>query len=48
MQAWYAVAGPAKLPRPIVDRLHAEVRFHLALNVCYESNSATQRKAMRE
>jgi len=23
---WYAVAGPAKLPRPIVERLHAEIR----------------------
>ena len=26
VQTWYAVAGPAKLPRPIVDRLHAEIR----------------------
>ncbi len=23
---WYAIAGPAKLPRPIVERLHAEIR----------------------
>ena len=23
---WYAIAGPAKMPRAVVDRLHAEVR----------------------
>jgi tripartite-type tricarboxylate transporter receptor subunit TctC len=23
---WYAVSGPAKMPRAIVDRLHAEIR----------------------
>jgi tripartite-type tricarboxylate transporter receptor subunit TctC len=30
VQTWYAVAGPAKLPRPIVDRLHAEIRKVIA------------------
>jgi tripartite-type tricarboxylate transporter receptor subunit TctC len=26
VQTWYAVAGPAKMPRAIVDKLHAEIR----------------------
>jgi tripartite-type tricarboxylate transporter receptor subunit TctC len=26
IQTWYAIGGPAKMPRAIVDRLHAEVR----------------------
>jgi tripartite-type tricarboxylate transporter receptor subunit TctC len=26
VQTWYAIAGPAKMPRAIVDRLHAEIR----------------------
>lgn len=25
IHTWYAIAGPAHLPRPIVDRLHAEI-----------------------
>jgi tripartite-type tricarboxylate transporter receptor subunit TctC len=25
VQTWYAVAGPANLPRPIVERLHSEI-----------------------
>ena len=25
VQTWYAVAGPANLPKPIVDRLHADI-----------------------
>ncbi len=25
IQTWYAIAGPAKLPQPVVERLHAEI-----------------------
>lgn len=30
VQTWYALAGPAKIPRPIVERLHAEMAKILA------------------
>ncbi len=30
VQTWYGFAGPAKLPKPVVDRLHAEIMKILA------------------
>ena len=30
VQTWYGIAAPAKLPRPILDRLHAEIMKILA------------------
>ena len=30
VQTWYAIAGPAKMPKPIIDRLQAEMRKIMA------------------
>ena len=34
---WLALAGPAGLPRPVVDRLNAELKAALALKEVQES-----------